>query len=209
MWTVAKQTPTLLERFGLGAEPIWSEGDRAWYAKSGDTWMTHPGLGVGLAGTADTALQGAAVDAANAIAADPNYCSNVGVNGSSVNSSVHAFKVAWNANVQSGGDMTNSGVGILPYNGQFDQQTVNAMVAAIGDLGIGPGVPAPCAGGGGGGGVVPGGGGGGGVTPAPSGGPSASTSTDYTKPILVGAGVLSAGLVGWALYRRYKRRHHK
>jgi hypothetical protein len=40
------------------------------------------------------------------------------------------------------------------------------------------------------------------IVPSPT--PAAtSASTNYTKPILVSAGLLGAGLVGWALYKRY------
>lgn len=40
------------------------------------------------------------------------------------------------------------------------------------------------------------------IVPAPTPA-AASAPTNYTKPILVSAGLLGAGLVGWALYKRY------
>jgi hypothetical protein len=43
-WKAAEKVPATLERFGLGAEPVWSESDRVWYAKSGSQWMQHPGV---------------------------------------------------------------------------------------------------------------------------------------------------------------------
>lgn len=67
--------------------------------------------------------------AANAINADSNYCVSVAKTGSSVNSAVHAFKLAWNASQTSK----------IPINtGNYEEATAEAIAYVIG------GAPLPC-----------------------------------------------------------------
>jgi hypothetical protein len=61
-WSYADKIPEALEKAGLGQEPIFAVNENLWYAKSGNTWMQHPGglAGVGLGDLTDSALQTAA-----------------------------------------------------------------------------------------------------------------------------------------------------
>lgn len=60
--------------------------------------------------------------------------------------------------------------------------------------------------GGGGGGGGGGGSGGGGTTPTTT---TTSSGTNYTVPILIGAGVVAAGIVGWAVFSKPKHAAHR
>jgi len=59
-----------------------------------------------------------------AINADPNYCASVGQPGSSVNSAVHAFKAAWNAD--------NPSMPVPIGTGRYESATANALSLALG-----------------------------------------------------------------------------
>lgn len=106
---------------------------------------------------------------------------------------VSSFQTAWNA---AGGSLAVSGI----Y--ETTTQAAAAQVAtALGGSG-GPTAPpactapyANCA-------SVPS------ATPTPPAptAPAAAPAADYTAPILIGAGVVGAGIVAWALYRRRQRR---
>jgi hypothetical protein len=60
----------------------------------------HDGVtpGVGQSHQSAVDVIGAAQAVADAIATDPNFCASVAKAGSAVNTAVHEFKVAWNAN---------------------------------------------------------------------------------------------------------------
>ena len=59
-----------------------------------------------------------------AINADPNYCTSVGQPGSAVNSAVHAFKAAWNAD--------NPSMPVPIGTGRYESATANALSLALG-----------------------------------------------------------------------------
>jgi len=85
-------------------------------------------------GQSQSTLAQAAIAAANAITGDSAACSNVSKTGTSVNTAVHAFKVAWNAAGQSPQ---------LAYNGQYDAACASALGTALQGTGIG--APTACA----------------------------------------------------------------
>lgn len=78
--------------------------------------------GVGQAPGPD--VIGSAKAAVAAIVADPNYCTSVGQSGSPVNTAIHAFKTAWNA------DNPNFPVPI--GTGMYELLTANALSLALG-----------------------------------------------------------------------------
>lgn len=70
-----------------------------------------------------TVLVSAAQSAYAALDADPDYCSSVARVGSSVNSAVHLFKMAWNASQSPP----------VPINtGNYEQQTKDALLKVLG-----------------------------------------------------------------------------
>jgi hypothetical protein len=169
-----------------------------------------PGLGQSPASLAS--LGGAVL---SAFAADPNGCSNVCINGTGVNSAVHAFKVSWNLTGW-GVDPVPAGAATLPgadafatygplsHNGQYDQACANA-IAATGLTGVLGPCTTMCSGGG--------------PPPAttapptlapttvPTAGPAPSGGTNLLPWILGGAALLGAGIVGWAMYSKPKTAH--
>ena len=121
---------------------------------------------------------------AAAIAADPNYCTTVGQNGSAVNVAVHNFKIDWNA------------AGLSPTvpvgTGKFESITATAVSTALGIAG-----PAGC------GGAPPA------PPPAPSPSPSptpapTTASSSSMTPWLIAAGVVAAAGIGYAVYRNHE-----
>lgn len=81
-----------------------------------------PTLGVGAPPFSDT-LIAAAKQADAAIGADDDYCASVARVGTSVNTAVHAFKLAWNA--------TQAPV---PINtGNYEVQTAEALYLVLGE----------------------------------------------------------------------------
>ncbi len=78
--------------------------------------------GVGQAPGPD--VIGSAKAAVAAIVADPNYCTSVEQSGSPVNTAIHAFKTAWNA------DNPNFPVPI--GTGMYELSTANALSLALG-----------------------------------------------------------------------------
>ncbi len=129
------------------------------------------------AGGFSTAVVAAAQAAADAINADPSYCTSVAKTGSAVNSAVHAFKTAWNA----------SGHSPVPINtGTYEEATAEAIADAIG------GAPLPCDGA-----ALP--------THTPAAAPVTAPLATATKaPLSVGAvaglSLLAAGALGGAVY---------
>lgn len=194
-WTEISQVPSMLARVGLGETPL--KLGSHWYVRQGGKVLRAPGVGAGLGDVAS--LQAAAQAASDAIDADPSYCANVSINGSTVNTAVHAFKVAWNADASANGEPT------LAYNGLYDSDCASALANALGGMnGTLATVPGPCAGGGGGGG---------GPAPTPSPTPSpapitpvAGSSTNWAPWIIGGAVVAAGGVVGYAVWRRHKRK---
>lgn len=88
-------------------------------------------------GNLDAEVAVPAQAAMDAINADPNFCVSVGQTGSAVNSTVHAFKAAWNA--------ANPDQAVPIGTGKFEDATAQALSSALGGINV-PG----CAGGGGG-----------------------------------------------------------
>jgi hypothetical protein len=177
------QLPAGLQSLGLGAVPVYSHADRAWYAKPSSDVLRF-GFGAPLD------------DAANAVLAyfASNPCTSAAV------SAVSDFQTQFNA---SGGSPT------LSVDGKYGIHSQAALQGYLTAAGAGT-APAACydasgnyigpgAGGGGGGG------GGGTVVVVP---PSSTSAVDY-KSYLIGAGVVSAGVVGYALYKSSKKRHRR
>jgi len=89
-----------------------------------------PGKTTGVLGDEPVATS-AARAAAAVIAADPSYCVSVAQPGSAVNSTVHAFKTAWN---------TENPTNPVPINtGTYEQATADAIKSVLGTA------PAACA----------------------------------------------------------------
>lgn len=128
------------------------------------------------------ALVASAHAAADAINADPNYCTSVAHTGTPVNSAVHAFKTAWNA----------SQPHPVPINtGTYESATAIAIADVIG------GAPLPCEAQ-----TVP-------VTSAPAPTPAPVTlgpiaTVPKKQPLSTGSvatiGLLGAGALGGAIY---------
>lgn len=248
MWTAVtiEEVPPTLQRFGLGREPVWSDADRVWYAKSGDQWMRHPGMGacgsysttcvgcgrvhtlpdeevrrianrhllhrginprvlqhhgVGAEGLGDLS-NSPALDAAASALGDALQTN--GATTSTMGGVCSAFQSAYNA---AGGSPQ---IQVDDYYGPCTQAALQAYYNAAVSGGSGPAQQAPASAFGGtcnnGTYTAPaggGGGGGGGSAVTPAGG--STTTNPYTKPILIGAGVVAAGLVGYALW---KNKHH-
>src|SRR5271166_1399270 len=121
---------------GEGSNGVGQPGDLGALRASSAPVRYNAAIAAGQAaqGGGGTTQPGNVVSAAQAAVAaignDSNYCSSVKSSGSAVNSTVHNFKVAWNA--------ANPG-GQLAYNGQFDAATAAAISTAIGSAG-----PASC-----------------------------------------------------------------
>lgn len=114
--------------------------------------------------------------AADAIAADAGYCSSVARAGSPVNSTVHAFKTAWNA----------SQPNLVPINtGNYEQPTADAISKVLGSA------PTAC-----GARVAP--------APAPAPVPERIVSVPQKKPLstaaIAGLSLLGAGAAGGVAY---------
>ena len=150
---------------------------------------TMPARGVGSVGLLSgalgapfsAALTSAAQAAANAIAADPSYCTSVRTPGSVVNGAVHNFKTQWNASQQPQ----------VPINTGNYESSVSAALAQV--LGSAPrGCDAAAA-----------------ATPAAV--PATTTKTPLSTGAVVGIGLLIAGTVGGVAYvathRKQTRRH--
>lgn len=127
-----------------------------------------------------TTLTAAAHAAADAINADPGYCTSVAHTGTPVNSAVHAFKTAWNA----------SQPRPVPINtGNYESDTAAAIAAVIG------GAPGACGG-------VP-------TSSKPPAAPAPTTlgpiaTVPQKQPLstasVAGIALLGAGAVGGAVY---------
>jgi hypothetical protein len=129
----------------------------------------------GGGGGGGISLQAAAAAALAALNADPNYCADVAVAGSAVNTAVHNFKSAWNA--------ANPTTPVPINTGNYEPSVAAALNSLV------AGAPAGC-----GGGVSPG--------PAPAPGPSPSPAPDTMW--IVGGAVAAAAIVGGALYYKKK-----
>lgn len=145
-------------------------------------------------------LAGAAVTAAQAVAdfanSNSGYCSMVGFT-----QVVHDFKNAWNAS-WSAPDAPQPAEPQLAHNGMYDAACANAVnVSGVAAPATCPGALPPLGGGGGGGPPQP--------PPPPGPTPTAATSTNYTVPILIGAGVVAAGAITYAATRTMRRRSRR
>jgi len=130
--------------------------------------------------------------AANAIAADANYCVSVRQAGSSVNVAVHNFKTSWNAYASA------NGLAQVPVGtSQFEPSAAQALSAALGGGG-----PAGC----GGGNPIPT------QTPAPTPYPThaptpvptaapAAAATSSMTPWLIAGGIVLVAGIGYLVYR--------
>jgi hypothetical protein len=177
--------PAGLQSFGLGATPVYSHADRAWYAKPSSDVLRY-GFGAPLD------------DAASAVMSyfSSNPCTSASVQ------QVSDFQTQYNA---------ARATPPLAVDGKYGVLTQSALQTYLNGVGAGT-APAACYDASGNYiGPGSGGGGGGGSTPPivivpPSS--SSSGTTNYT-PWLIGAGVVSAGLVGYAVYKKKKhgRRH--
>ena len=226
MWTQVKEAPAKVRELGLGGEPVYAASENAWYALSGDRVMRHPGVGKpdsygpdyrsyalrrmqipGLYGTQGLGgLQSAnspttdanLLAAAQAVQALDNPCDLQG--SASGNATVNAFQQAWNGTSDTAIN-TDPGYAQLTVDGQYSENTTTALSDALG----GANVQGPCTGHY----INPPGGG----QPAPPPNPNPPTPTpaaagsNYTVPILVGAGVVAAGLVGWAVFHKPEKKH--
>ena len=224
MWTQVKEAPQRLRQLGLGAEPVYAASENAWYAMSGERIMRHPGVGAdydpdyrsyalrrmqipGLYGTQGLGgLQSAnsPTNDANLLAAAQavqagNPCDLE--NSASGNAAVNAFQQAWNGTSDAAIN-TDPGYAQLTVDGQYGHDTATALSDALG----GANVEGPCTGH-----YINAPGGGQPTPPPPNPNPPAPTSaasgSNYTVPILVGAGVVAAGLVGWAVFHKPKKKH--
>lgn len=193
-WSYASKIPEALERAGLGQEPVFAVNENLWYAKSGNVWMQHLGLGIGLGALTDSAVQTAAQ-------ALQSYLSSNG----SVTTSFQECTDFQNAYNAAGGQIEVDG-----KYGPCCQQALQAVWDAAVAGGSGAAQQAPTTGFGGScsnGQYVPGTSNAAGTqdlpeetvtgTP-PGGGIGAGTA------ILIGAGVFAAGLVSWALLSKKK-----
>jgi len=152
--------------------------------RRGNAWMPYKsraGLGTSRVGLGGPETDPAVQLAYTALAASPTFCDPTAC------LVVEAFQTAWNA---AGGSLAVSGV----Y--ETTTQSAAAEVATVlGGATAPPACTAPyanCA-------SVPAP-----TTPSP---PAATPSvqvagTDYTAPILFGAGILGTGIIAWALLKR-------
>lgn len=123
----------------------------------------------------------AAQAAANAIAADSNYCTSVAQPGSSVNAAIHQFKIAWNA---------TQSAKVPVGTGNYEAATAAALGQVIGSAPTSCGArPTPSP-------VRP---------PIPSS-PVASTGGGMSTATIAGIGILSAAAVGGAVYMTTRTR---
>ena len=155
----------------------------------------HLGLGAGAASADANAAYDAASNAANAMAADSNYCASVHTVGSAVNTAVHNFKVAYNAWV-AGGDPDSPSTPLPINTGNYEPVVASALQALLGGgptgcTGVTPPPPAQqvtCADGS----THPAGF----VCPPPAQPvPAATTTTSYLPWVLGGVAVLAVGAV--------------
>ena len=173
--------PSGLQSLGLGAAPVYSHADKAWYSKP-STEVLRYGFGAPLD------------DAATAVMSyfASNPCTSAAV------SAVSDFQAQYNA---AGASPQ------LTVDGKYGVLTQSALQTYLNGVGAGT-APVSCydASGNYTGPGASGGGGGGSTPPIVIVPPSSSPSTTDYKPYLIGAGVVSAGLVGYALYRHGKKR---
>lgn len=115
------------------------------------------------------------------------------------NAAVNAFQQAWNGTTDAAIN-TDPGYAQLTVDGQYGQETATALADALG----GANVEGPCTGH-----YINAPGGGQPAPPPPNPNPPSGTAagSNYTVPILVGAGVVAAGLVGWAVFHKPKKKH--
>ena len=154
------------------------------------TALGAPGLGA----LSDAAVQQAAGDLLN-------YLQGSGCQ-PSFDPSVQAFQQAY---VNAGGNLPNDSNGSSGVDGLYGANTQAALQAVL-DAGPnqpGQSAPAGCVPAGGGGGTV--------VTPTVvvpgtvSATTTASGMSSTTKAVLIGAGVVGVGIIGYALYKRNKK----
>lgn len=166
-----------------------------------DTWARHlvrsspAGLGrpAGFGALSDAGVQAAA----GALLSDlqSSGCTQ------GVDPTVLAFQQAY---IAAGGSLPNDSDGSTGADGLYGANTQNALQAV---LNAGPNqppqaAPAGCVG------VAPASGGGGGTTPAvvPATTASSSSGMSSTTWLLIGAGVLGAGIIGYAVYKKKRVR---
>jgi hypothetical protein len=145
----------------------------------------------GLGALSDPGVQSAAGDLMNALTSAG--CTN------GFDPTVQAFQ---NAYIEAGGNLPNDSDGSSGADGLYGANTQAALQAVL-NAGVNQppqGAPAGCvapANGGGGGGTVP--------TVIPTQTVTGTVPSSNTKWILIGAGVLGVGVIGYALYRKNKR----
>lgn len=203
MWTLARNVPEPLKRFGLGAEPVFSAADRKWYARRpvDDAWMEHPDRmptgvgGVGLGDLTDSGLQSLAQTLQSYLTTNGSVTTSF--------SQCSDFQTAYN------GQASSANVATIAVDGQYGPCTQQALqnvwnTAVSG--GSGPAQQAPQTGFGGtcdnGSYVAPAAG----TTSLPTEVVTASPPGSFNPAIavLIGAGVFGAGLVSWALLSKKK-----
>jgi hypothetical protein len=250
MWSpvAIERVPPTLQRFGLGADPVWSENDQQWYAKSGDQWMVHPGVGATYTPTYSTTCVGCKRthklanvfpnphiiskgdviprgqhqslgapatglgDLTNnppldAAASALGSALQGGATTSTMNGICSAFQSAYNA---AGG---SPAIQVDDYYGPCTQAALQAYynAAVSGGSGAAQQAPASAFGGTCNNGTY--------VAPTPGGtsptdqGPAVPPpglftgllSNPYATPILIGAGVVTAGAIGYAVWKHHKK----
>lgn len=213
MWqTHHGQLPASLHSaLGLGAEPVFSHSDQAWYQKSGTSVVRWSPTKMQMIRRSAAQIPGGLGDdpqspdapsatgdanllaAANALNGTGNPC-DVAASGSVVK----AFQTAWNAAGASGSDSRATG-NTLTVDGFYGPSTESAVAVAIGGSTNKPG---GCTSYTNAGGASP--------SPQPTITPPSGTATSTAKswlvPALIAGAAGSLGLIGWAAY---KKNHHK
>jgi hypothetical protein len=121
-----------------------------------------------------------------AISADPNYCVSVSQPGSPVNTAVHDFKVAWNAD--------NPDFPVPIGTSRYEPSTANALSLALGKKPSPPGCSAA--------GVPV-------SAPVPQPFPAPIEKKGLSTGAVVGIGLVAATVVGGITYATTKRRRRR
>ena len=113
-----------------GRIPACSPTPAFWGAK-GSNLCTGGGGGGGSVAPPTASVTVTAMAAAAALAADSNYCNSVKSPGTAVNSAVHNFKAAWNAQ--------NPGNPVPINTGNYEPSVAVALSSALGGAPVAPG----------------------------------------------------------------------
>ena len=150
-----------------------------------DSLPRHDGVTPGV-GQSPLDVIGSAKAAVAAIAADPNYCVSVSQPGSPVNTAVHDFKVAWNAD--------NPDFPVPIGTSRYEPSTANALSLALGKKPSPPGCSAA--------GVPV-------SAPVPQPFPAPIEKKGLSTGAVVGIGFVAATVVGGITYAATKRRRRR